>query len=276
VAARIGGPQVRVTSILANPDQDPHLFEASPSTARQLAHADIVVQNGLGYDAWMPKLLSAAAAPDRTVIVTADLVGAKPGANPHLWYEPRVLPALATALAAEFTRRDPAHADDYAARLAGFEAGMRPVAEAIAAIRRAHAGTPITATEPVFAYMASALGLVMLNGDFQTAIMNGTEPAPAAVAGIERALATHAARILIYNTQVTDPITTRLRQLATDSGVPVVGVTETEPAGMSIEAWLTGELDAVRRALEQSQAGGASANGAAGAPVDVEARPQAR
>jgi zinc/manganese transport system substrate-binding protein len=268
VAARIGGSHVQVTSILANPDQDPHLFEASPSTARQLADAQVVIYNGLGYDAWMDKLLSAAHAPDQRVIVAADLVGAKPGANPHLWYDPPTLPALATALAAEFTRRDPADAAEFAANLARFRAAMQPIAAQIAAIRQAHSGTRVTATEPVFAYMASALGLVMLNSDFQAAVMNETEPSPSEVAAFEQSLGSHGARILLYNAQVTDPTTARLRDLATKNGVPVVGVTETEPAGVNIETWFSGELDTIGRALEQQPAEGVRAH--------VEGDPQAR
>ena len=105
--SRLAGPDANVTSILSNPDQDPHLFEASPSVARQLAAAAIVVYNGADYDPWMAKLLAAARSANRTVIVVADLVHRKPGDNPHLWYDPATMPAYAKALAAALVAARP-------------------------------------------------------------------------------------------------------------------------------------------------------------------------
>lgn len=249
VARQIGGSHVDVTSILSNPDEDPHLFETSPSTARALADAQVVVSNGADYDPWMEKLLSASEAKNRASIVAADLVGAKKGDNPHLWYEPRTLPAVAKAIAAELAKRDPADAAEFKANLARFDASFRPVAAAVEAIRAEHAGTVVTATEPVFGYMAKALGFTMLNEGFQIAVMNNAEPSPSEVAAFEDSLKSGKVKILFYNKQVTDKTTGRLLALAKASGVAVVGVTETEPKDTKVQGWFAGQLREVRSAL---------------------------
>jgi zinc/manganese transport system substrate-binding protein len=248
LARQIGGDHVVVTSILANPDEDPHLFETSPSTARAVADASVVIYNGAGYDPWMDKLLSASSA-NRTTIVAAALTGKAQGDNPHLWYDPATLPAVAKALAAELARRDPANAADYRANLATFTTSMQVIGKEIADVRKVHGGTKVTATEPVFGYMAQALGFKMLNERFQTAVMNDAEPTPNQVIAFEKSLKNGSAKILFYNSQVTDQATERLLRIARDNKVSVIGVTETEPAGQTIQSWFGGQIDAVQKAL---------------------------
>jgi zinc/manganese transport system substrate-binding protein len=248
IAAAVGGADVRVTSVLSNPDQDPHLFEASPSVARDLAGARIVVLNGADYDPWVTKMLAAGAS-DRSVIVVADLVHRKAGDNPHLWYDPATMPAVAKALAAKLAEIDPADAAEYAANLAKQDAGFQSIAEKVAAIRAKYAGRPVTATEPVFGYMAAALGLTMRNEPFQLAVMNDTEPSARETAAFENDLKDHKVKVLFYNSQVSDPQVDRLLALANQGNVPVVGVTETQPAGRSYVEWMLGELDATEKAL---------------------------
>lgn len=252
VARQIAGPDASVTSILSNPDDDPHMFEASPSVARALAGAQIVIANGADYDPWMDKLLAATAAPGRVAIVAADLVGKHPGDNPHLWYDPPTLPAVAQALAKALAAADPAHAAAYAQHLQAFEAAMAPVAARVASLRQKLSGTPVTATEPVFGYLAAALGLAMRNERFQLSVMNGTEPAASDIAAFERDLAQHTVKLLIYNSQASDESAKRLLGMAQAAGIPVVGVTETEPAETSVQAWMLGTLDAVARALDSN------------------------
>ena len=124
LARQIGGSNVTVTSILANPDDDPHLFETSPSTARTIADAKIIIYNGADYDPWMDKLLSASTSKDRTTIIAADLIGKKSGDNPHLWYDPATLPAIAKALTADLAKRDPTNAAHYEANLKAFQTSL--------------------------------------------------------------------------------------------------------------------------------------------------------
>ena len=212
VAQQIGGDQVSVLSIMSNPDQDPHLFETTPSVVRDIAAAQLVIYNGADYDSWMAKLLTATPRPERTVIVAAELVHKKAGDNPHLWYDPSTMPAVATALAAAFSAADPAHNDDYSARLKTFLASLEPLQQKIAAIRSKYAGVPVTASEPVFGYMATALGLKMRNQDFQLAVMNDTEPSASEVAAFESDLKTHKVKVMFYNKQASDNLVTASRR----------------------------------------------------------------
>jgi zinc/manganese transport system substrate-binding protein len=253
VAQQIGGPAVAVMSILSNPDQDPHLFEASASAARAIAAARIVVLNGADYDPWMAKLLAASPRSDRVVIEVAALVGRKPGDNPHLWYDPATMPAFAKALAEALARLDPDRRADHAANLARFDAALQPLEEKMTALRRAYAGTPVTATEPVAGYMAAALGLTMRNERFQLAVMNGTEPSASDIARFHDDLRLHAVRVLLYNSQTAAPLTERMRALAGKAGIPVVGMSETAPAGVHYQDWMLAQLAALEAALAGKQ-----------------------
>lgn len=249
LARQIGGDGVSVISILSNPQQDPHLFETSPSVVRELAGAQIVLYNGAGYDPWMDNLLNVTPKAGRAVIVAAQIVGAKPGDNPHLWYDPKTMPAVAAALNAKLGAVDPAHAADYTARLQIFLASLRPLDEKIAALRASYGGVSVTATEPVFGYMAAALHLTMLNQHFQLAVMNNTEPSAADFAAFERSLTTHSVRVLFYNKQASDNLVRHLVDLARASNIPVVGVTETCPPGLSYQDWMLNELEQTENAL---------------------------
>jgi zinc/manganese transport system substrate-binding protein len=249
IAAQIGGPEVHVTSILSNPDQDPHLFEASPSVARALAGAAIVIYNGIDYDPWMTQLLGATRSGERQVIVAADLIGRKSGDNPHIWYDPATMVACATALAAALAADDPARKTTYDQRLVRFQASIAPIEANIAALRQRLSGTPATATEPVFGYMFAALGMQIRNLSFQMAVMNGTEPSASDVAAFETDLRTHAVRLLVYNAQASDPIAQRMERLAKAAHVPIIGASETEPQGKTYQSWMQTELDDVAKAL---------------------------
>jgi zinc/manganese transport system substrate-binding protein len=249
VAQQVAGGEATVTSILNNPDQDPHLFEASPSVARLLSAATIVVYDGADYDPWMAKLLGASRAPNRRTIVVADLVHRKSGDNPHLWYDPQTMPAYAKAIAAALAERDPRHKDDYQQRLGTFLASLQPMEAKIADMHSSFAGTAVTATEPVFGYMATALGFKMRNERFQLAVMNDTEPRASDVAAFENDLRKHLVRLLLYNSQASNAAAQRLVKIAQQSKIPIVGVTETEPQGKTYQDWMMGELDAVAQAL---------------------------
>jgi zinc/manganese transport system substrate-binding protein len=249
VAQQIGRERVSVTSILSNPDQDPHLFETTASIVRQIAAAQVVVYNGAGYDSWMESLLKATPKPGRVTIVAADLVHKEIGDNPHLWYDPLTMPAVATALADAFAVVDPVHKNGYAARLKTFLASLGPLNQKVASIAAKYAGVPVTATEPVFGYMAAALKLKMRDEAFQLAVMNNTEPSAREFAGFERDLKTRRVRVMFYNTQATDNLVQHLLVLARVSRIPVVGVTETCPPGITYQTWILNELDVTEKAL---------------------------
>jgi len=253
VAGQVGGPDVAVTSILTNPDQDPHLFEASASTARSLATAKIVIFNGADYDPWMSKMLAASHAPGRVAIEAALLVGKRAGDNPHLWYDPKTMPAVAKALAAQLAKLDPGHASEYETRRGAFEASLKPLDDKIAALRQQYAGATVTATEPVFGYMAEAIKLKVRNPRFQLAIMNNTEPSASEIAAFQKDLRTRAVKVLLYNNQTSEELTEKMRAIAKESGVPVVGVSETEPAGKTFQDWMLSQLVALETGLAGKQ-----------------------
>jgi zinc/manganese transport system substrate-binding protein len=249
VAAQIGGPQVAVMSILTNPDQDPHLFEASPETAKALTNADIVIVNGVDYDPWMDTLLKSAKGAGRKEIVVAQLVGRKPGDNPHLWYDPSYVKAAAKAITADLDAIDPAHKADYEKGEAKFLDSLKPVDAKLADMKKKFAGVPVTASEPVFGYSAGLIGLKVHNEKFALAVMNNAEPTASDVAGFEDDLKGHKVKAMLYNAQASEPAVRRLVQMARDNGIPVVGVSETEPPGTTYQAWMLGQLDALDKAL---------------------------
>jgi len=251
IARQIGGSNVSVKSIQENPDQDPHEFEAAPATARVIADARLVIHNGAGYDAWVGRLLSAARSDSRVLIDVAGLVHRKAGDNPHVWYDLGAVSALAAALGARLARLDPAHAAEYGRGVAAFEASLDPLRSRIAALRARYAGTPVTATEPVFGYMTEALGLAMRNMRFQLAVMNETEPGARTIAAFEDDLRRRAVKVLIYNPQSGQALGERMVSLARRSGVPVVPITETLPPGKTYQQWMASQLDALDRALAE-------------------------
>ncbi len=250
VAQQIAGADTKVLSILSNPNQDPHEFTTDASTARAVADADIVIYSGIGYDSWMEKLLGTPGKPNRVVICVANLIGAKDGDNPHIWYDPRTMPALADKLATVLKARAGGTGSSYDTNAQNFKNAMKPELDKIAALKAVYAGTTVTATEPVFGYMTGALGFKTLNYDFQVNVMNDAEPSAAQTAAFEKSLTTHAARILFYNSQVTDPTTDRIKKIAQKAGVPIVGVTETQPLDQKTYAdWMLHELAAVEAGL---------------------------
>jgi len=249
IARQTGGDNVAVTSILSSPDQDPHLFEASPSTAKALAGAKVVIANGADYDPWMEKLLKANKTPGRKEILAAALAGKKAGDNPHLWYNPATVKAVAKKLSVELASIDPAHKADYEKGAASFVDSLKPLDAKIAEMRKKYAGSPITASEPVFGYMAELLGLKVHNEKFALAVMNNTEPSVSEVAAFQNDLKGHKVKVMLYNAQASEPAVQRLVQMAKDEKIPVVGVSETEPPGVTYQQWMTSQLDALDKAL---------------------------
>ena len=249
LAQELAGSAAGVTSILRNPAQDPHLFEADPAIARALAKARLVIMNGAGYDPWMGGLLGANPVPDRIVLDVSALIHAPAGANPHFWADPATMHVVAARIAAALTGIDAADAASFAAGLARAQARLAVLDAKVAALRTRFGGATIAATEPVFGPMASALGLDVRDMRFQVAVMNGTEPRASDVATIEADLRNHKVRALIFNAQVTDASTQRLLDIAKQAGVPVVGVTETQPPGEDYAGWMLAELARLESAL---------------------------
>jgi zinc/manganese transport system substrate-binding protein len=200
----------------------------------------------------MQKLLDAAPRSGRTVITVAEIVGSRTGDNPHLWYDPATMPAVAKAVAQALGNTDPAHKGAYEMRLQSFLASLRPLDQKIAEMRAKYRDVAVTATEPVFGYMANAIGLTVRNQRFQMAVMNDTEPAARDLAAFENDLRNANVNVLLHNKQMTSSLATRLINVARGANVPVVGITETEPADVSYVDWMLGELGELEQALQSS------------------------
>lgn len=251
IAGQLGGAHVTVTSILSNPNADPHEYESSPHDAVLISSARLVIMNGAGYDSWMQHLLNAAPSSGRQVIVAASLNGLATGDNPHLWYDVAAMKKTAHAITAALTQINPAARAYFAGRATHFATSLLPLERRIAAVRRRFAGTPVAETEPVFAYMIRALGLRVSEGSFQRAIEEGNDPPPGAVAAFETALHRHTVKALVYNKQAVTPTTETVASIARGEGIPVIGVTETEPAGASYQSWLLDEVNAIAGGLKR-------------------------
>jgi zinc/manganese transport system substrate-binding protein len=252
VIGQIGGKYVRVTAIESNPNTDPHTFEASPSVAQQVSAAQLVVQNGLGYDTYMDKIEAAAPSSARKVIVAQHLLGLPDSTpNPHLWYAPATMPAVARAVARDLSGMQPAHAAYFAANLRRFEASLQPWFQAMARFKAAYPGTPVAVTEPVGDYLLQAVGARILTPyTFQADVMNGVDPSPQDVSLEDGLFSGHRVKVFLYNQQVTDSLTQSFLSQASKDGIPVVGVYETMPApGYDYQSWMLAEVRALQRAV---------------------------
>ena len=249
IAAQIGGNYVRTTAVLSNPDQDPHVFEASPSVARDIKNADLVILNGAGYDDWMNRLLAASPNTTRKTLEMAEITHVQSGENPHIWYDVGRVQTFAHALTETLSTLDPAHKQDFDHNLANFAASLEKIDQQIHDFKTRHGQIAITASEPVFGYMAASLGADMKGLSFQMAIMNNTEPSVSDVATFEKSLKNHEVSAMLYNAQAGSPSVERLKKIAIAAGIPVVPVTETEPAHTSYQDWMRQEISALDQAL---------------------------
>jgi zinc/manganese transport system substrate-binding protein len=251
IAGQIGGRRVQVTSVLSDPEADPHLFEPGVRSGLAVAQAAVVIQNGLGYDSFMNRLEAAAPSSQRTVLTIAEALGVDGAhANPHLWYDVPRLGRVAGAIAAALERADPDGAAAYRAGLARFRARLLPLRREVRRIRGRDAGLAVASTEPVAGYLLVAAGLQDRTPEsFSRAIEDGSEPSPEAVAAMNALLAGGRVRVLLENLQATSPVTQQVVRLADRSRVPVVGVTETMPSGTDFQGWQLAQARALARAL---------------------------
>jgi zinc/manganese transport system substrate-binding protein len=252
VLSQVGGKYVQVDAVMSDPATDPHSFEASASVARTVSSAQLVVQNGVGYDRFMNTIEDAVPSSSRKVIVVQDLLGLPADTpNPHLWYKPGTMAAVANAIAADLAAVQPAHAAYFKANAASFTQSLGAWTRAIAAFKAKYPGTPVATTEPVADYLLQAAGIDnMTPFAFQADIMNGTDPSAQNVA-LERSLFTgHKVKVFLYNQQVTSSLTQSFITLAHASGIPVVGVYETMPVpGYHYQSWMLTEVQDLQKAV---------------------------
>jgi len=252
LVSQLGGTRVQVLSIVTNPNTDPHDYESSAAAARAVAEAGYVIQNGAGYDDWMGKLLAASPDESRRVFDVGAYLGKRPGDNPHLWYNPDYVTAAENHIEADLKALDPGSSAYFTARRKATDAAFAGIRAQLAQIRHTDAGRPVASTESIFVYLARYLGLRLISPPaFMNAVSEGNDPPAASVAEMTQQLSARQADVLVYNKQTATALTTSIRELAARNHIPVVGVTETvQPPGASFEQWFSGELTALRRALD--------------------------
>jgi zinc/manganese transport system substrate-binding protein len=251
IAEQIGGATVHVTSLITNPNADPHLFETNATDAAALANAQVVVENGAGYDTWMQSLLAAGGGHPR-VVDAATVLGVRGrDPNPHLWYDVPRVPEVAAAVARALSAESPGQASVFRSNLAAFDASLGPDDAIIRSIATQHPRAPVAYTERVPGYLLADAHLsVVTPAGFARSVEDGTEPSIADTVALQNLLGEHRVAVLLYNVQTVTPVTTRIRSMARQDGVPTVGVSETMPTRFSTyQGWQRAQVVALERAL---------------------------
>jgi zinc/manganese transport system substrate-binding protein len=255
IASQLGGDKATVDSIITNPNEDPHDYEPTASNARTLATAQLAIVNGIGYDPWAPKLLSANPASGRMVLTVGDLFGLKEGDNPHRWYDPANVETVANTITSDLKKLDPKNASYYDQRRAEFEnQDLASYHRVISEIKRKYEGVAVGASESIFALQSPALGLNLITPySFLKAISEGAEVSPRDTITVQRQLARHEVKVWIYNSQNATPEIKRLNALARSNHIPIATITETlTPASASFEQWQVAQLQRIAQALHQA------------------------
>ncbi|MGW1171745.1 metal ABC transporter solute-binding protein, Zn/Mn family [Streptomyces sp. NPDC002550] len=255
IASQLGGSHVKVTSIINNPDADPHDYEPTAADARTVAGAQYTIVNGIGYDAWADKLLASNPGSGRTQLKVGDLVGIKPGGNPHRWYSPDNVHQVIEKITADYKKIDPADASYFDQQKTTFEtktlAGYNKL---IADIKAKYAGTPIGASESIVTPLAEGLGLKMLTPEtFLDAMSEGSDPTAKDKATIDQQIKNKKIKIYVYNSQNSTPDVQAQVKEAKAQGIPVATVTETlTPAGATFQQWQTTQLQGIEQSLAKA------------------------
>ena len=252
IATQLGGSHVSVTSVITDPNADPHQYLTSVQTAREFATANCVILNGAGYDSWAQNALSANPVSGRKVLTVATLLGKKAGDNPHFWYNPTSVTQVANQITADYQALDPANASYFAQQNAQFlNITLSPYHDRLAEIKAQFAGRKVGATESIFVYLADALGLDLISPTaFMDAVAEGNDPPAASVAAFQQQLEQRQISVLVYNTQTSTNVTSTMRQLAAQQHIPVVGISETlQPVDATFQSWQLAELSALQTAL---------------------------
>jgi zinc/manganese transport system substrate-binding protein len=253
VAKQVGGDAVEVTSIISDPAQDPHSYEANPTNVLALSKASIVIENGGGYDDFVDQLLDAHGS-SATVLNAVDISGktAPEGGelNEHVWYDFPTVEKVADHIAATLSEVDPDQASTFKSNAKAFSAKIDDLIAEEARLKSKYQGEGVAITEPVPLYMTEAVGLVNKTPpEFSEAIETGEDVSVATLKETTDLFANHDVAVLVYNEQTSGPITDEVQSAATDAGIPVVPVTETLPEGLDYVGWMQRNLDALRTAL---------------------------
>jgi len=255
IATQLGGEHVTVSSIISNPDTDPHAYEPTPADGRIVASAQYAIVNGVGYDPWAPKLISANANDKRTVLMVGELVGVPTGGNPHRWYSPDDVHKVIEQITADYKKIDPADAAYFDTQKQTFETqGLGQYTKLISDIKSKYAATPIGASESIVTPLAAGLGLKMLTPEtFLNAISEGSDPTAADKTTVDAQIKGKQIKVYVYNSQNSTPDVQAQVDSAKAAGIPVTTVTETLiPADATFQDWQTKQLQGIEQALAQA------------------------
>ncbi|KRM71895.1 ABC-type metal ion transport system protein [Lacticaseibacillus brantae DSM 23927] len=247
VAKAVLGDHGTVTSIIDNPDVDPHDYEPTTAVGKSVATANVVVANGIGYDGWMDKLVKAANNKVQYVRVGEDVMNKKEGDNEHLWYNDKTIPALANHLAKVYGKLDSKHAADYTANAKKYIASLEPLTKLIAELKTKSNGQKVDVSEPVFDNALDALGYKMNDAHFAKATEDGTDPSPADIAQIKADIKGKKIAFFVQNSQADSKLVDSLAAEAKSAGVPVLKVTETLPKGKTYLTWMLGQYQDLQK-----------------------------
>ncbi|MBI2703883.1 MAG: zinc ABC transporter substrate-binding protein [Actinobacteria bacterium] len=252
IAAQLSGACGEVSTIITGSSADPHEYEPTPADSAKFGEAELVVMNGLGYDGWATKAVDALATKP-SVVNAGDVTGKRDGDNPHLWYGPGYVQRVADTITERLKQLLPGAAAYLDQRAAAWNRSMKPYFDEIQSIARLAVDTPYGATETIFDYMASAVGLQNQTPDgYQRAVANRSEPSPGDVNQFQQALQGNKMAVLVFNTQTVGAVSEQLRSAADRARVPIVNVTETIPSGTSSFAdWQLAQLRSLRKALSE-------------------------
>lgn len=252
IISQIGGNHIYVTSIITNPNTDPHLYESDANDALIVSQAKLVIENGLGYDDFMDKLMSASTNNDRDTIKVSSVLGITGNnANPHLWYDTAELPKVTAAFEKELAKLDPKDQKTFEANMNSFNQSLEPILSTINTIETKYPNAPVAYTERVPGYLLIAAGLdIKTPVGFASAIEDGNDPAPADISAMENLINNHGIKVLLYNAQVTSPTTEHIKSLAEKANIPVIGVTETMPESeKTFQKWQLDQAKSLLKAL---------------------------
>jgi zinc/manganese transport system substrate-binding protein len=257
LVSQVGGNRVNVTSIVTDPNADPHEYESNAANARAIADACLVIVNGAGYDTWALSLIAASSSPHQTVLNVQQLLGQPVDSNPHFWYSPYYVNDSVRAMYKDLVSIDPAGSSYYRQQYASLNSSLAVYNARIHEIADQFAGRKVAATEDIFVYLANATKLDLISPPaFMQAVAEGNDPPAASVVTFQQQLQNKTATLLVYNQQTVTPLTENMKVLAAQNGIPIVGVTETiQPPDVQFQVWMNAELIAMQNGLDAASLG---------------------
>ena len=254
---QLGGTRVSVTSIVSDPNADPHEYESNTANAIAIANAQLVIVNGAGYDTWAQKLIAASNTPHQVVLNVQELINQPDDANPHFWYSPTYVNETVKAMYQDLVSIDPSHASYYTQQYDALKASLAVYNERITEIKQQFGGVKVASTESIFVYLANATGLDLVSPPaFMEAVAEGNDPPAQSLVQFDQLITNGSVNVLVYNEQTVTPLTQSIKALASQHNIPIVPVTETiQPPNVSFQVWMNAQLIILQNALNQQALG---------------------